>query len=166
MFKTDFIRKHLGHDTHPLVQFIKYGVVGGMATTLHVVTFFLLSWLVLPSFKQDDIAVRLLGLTVPAISESTRVWNAGVCNVTGFTVSNVFCYILNRLFVFKPGRHHWTLEFLLFFSVSAISMALGTTVQSLLIKYQGAQTSLAFGINIVCALFINYAMRKFVIFKG
>ena len=161
-----FIKKQLGHDSHPFVQFIKYGIVGGMATATHIVTFFLLSWLVLPCFTQDDIAVRLFGLTVPVISESTRLWNAGWCTVIGFTVANVFCYILNRLFVFKPGRYHWVLEFLLFFSVSGISMALGTAIQSVLIKYQGAQTSWAFGVNIVCALFINYAMRKFVIFKG
>jgi putative flippase GtrA len=159
-------RKQLGHDAPPLVQFIKYSVVGGMATATHIVTFFLCSLLFLPCFKPDDIAVRLLGLTVPVISENTRLWNAGWCGAAGFTVSNVFCYILNRLFVFKPGRHPWALEFLLFFAVSGISMALGTVIQSVLIKYHGAQTTWAFGTNIVCSLFINYAMRKFVIFKG
>ena len=30
----------------------------------------------------------------------------------------------------------------------------------------GDPDDLAFGANIICALFINYAMRKFVIFKG
>jgi putative flippase GtrA len=159
-------KKHLGHDAHPLMQFIKYGVVGGLATATHIVTFFLCSGLFLPCLKQDDIAVRLLGLAVPAISESTRLWNAGWCSAAGFTVSNVLCYVLNRLFVFKPGRHPWALEFLLFFTGSGVSMALGTALQSVLIKYHGAQTTWAFGTNIVCSLLINYAMRKFVIFKG
>jgi putative flippase GtrA len=156
----------LGHDAHPLVQFIKYGIAGGLATATHIVAFFLCGWFLLPCLTQDDIAVRLLGLTAPAISEATRAWNAGFCNAIGFSVSNVLCYVLNRLFVFRPGRHHWVLEFLLFFAVSGISMVLGTALQTFLITRHGMQTTLAFGANIVCALLINYAMRKFVIFKG
>jgi len=160
------IKKHLSHDAHPLVQFIKYGIAGGLATATHIVTFFLCGWFLLPCLTQDDITVRLLGLTAPAISESTRVWNAGFCNAVGFVLSNTFCYVLNRLFVFRPGKHHWALEFLLFFAVSGVSWAIGTTLQSYLISYQGVQTTLAFGANIASALLINYAMRKFVIFKG
>jgi putative flippase GtrA len=160
------VRKHLGHDAPPLVQFIKYGIAGGMATATHIATFFLCGWFFLPCLAQDDPAVRLLGLTAPAVSGGLRAWNAGWCTAIGFTVSNVFCYVLNRLFVFKPGRHAWPLEFLLFFSVSGVSAVLGTAIQTFLIKHQGAQTTLAFGANIVCALLINYAMRKFVIFKG
>ena len=160
------IKKFLEHDTHPLVQFIKYGIVGGMATATHIVTFFLCGWFFLPCLTQDDITVRLLGLTVPAITEGTRAWNAGICNGFGFVIANVFCYIMNRLFVFKPGRHHVLVEFLLFFAVSGISAVLGTAIQTFLITQYGMQTTLAFGANIICALAINYAMRKFVIFKG
>ena len=160
------LKKHLGHDTHPVVQFIKYGISGGMATAAHIVTFFLCGWLLLPCLTQDDITVRLFGVAVTPISEATRAWNAGFCNALAFVVSNSFCYVLNRLFVFKPGRHHWVLEFLLFFGVSGISMVIGTTIQTFLISHQGMQTTPAFGANILVALFINYAMRKFVIFKG
>jgi len=160
------IKKHLSHDAHPLVQFIKYGIVGGMATVTHIVTFFLCGWFFLPCLTQDDITVKLLGLTAPVLSEASRAWNAGLCNAVGFLVSNTFCYVLNRLFVFRPGKHHWVLEFLLFFVVSGVSMVIGTVIQTFLITHQGIQTTLAFGANIVCALFINFAMRKFVIFKG
>jgi len=160
------IKKHLRHDAHPAVQFIKYGIAGGMATATHIVTFFLFGFFLLPCLTQADITVKLLGLTAPAISEATRAWNAGFCNALAFLVSNTLCYVLNRLFVFKPGRHHWTLEFLLFFAVSGVSMVIGTAIQTFLISHQGLQTTTAFGANIVCALFINYAMRKFVIFKG
>ena len=162
----DIIRKCLSHDAHPLVQFIKYGIVGGMATGVHIITFFLCGWFLLPCLTQDDIVVRLLGLTAPELTQSVRAWNAGFCNAIGFVLSNTFCYLLNRLFVFKPGRHHWIIEFLLFFAVSGISMVLGTAIQTFLITQSGLQTTLAFGANIICALFINYAMRKFVIFKG
>jgi putative flippase GtrA len=160
------LKKHLSHDSHPLLQFIKYGIAGGVATASHIVVFFLCGWFLLPCLTQDDITVKLLGLTAPMISDATRAWNAGFCNGIGFLISNTVCYILNRLFVFKPGKHHWALEFLLFFAVSGISMVIGTVIQTFLITHQGIQTTMAFGANIACALFINYAMRKFVIFKG
>jgi putative flippase GtrA len=160
------LKKHLGHEAHPVVQFIKYGIAGGFATAAHIATFFFCGWFFLPCLTQNDIFVKLLGLTAPAISESVRAWHAGICNALAFFVSNTLCYILNRLFVFKPGRHHWVVEFLLFFAVSGVSMAIGTAIQTYLIAHHGMQTTLAFGANIICALFINYAMRKFVIFKG
>ena len=160
------IRKHLSHDAHPVVQFIKYGIAGGLATATHIVTFFLCGWFLLPCLTQDDITVRLLGLTAPVLSESVRAWNAGFSNAVAFVLSNSVAYILNRLFVFKPGKHHWAVEFLLFFAVSGVSMVIGTAIQTFLITNQGIQTTLAFGANILTALFINYGMRKFVIFKG
>jgi putative flippase GtrA len=161
-----FIKKQLAHDTHPVVQFIKYGIVGGMSTGVHIVTFFFAAWQIFPCLTANDIAVKLLGITVTPMSESVRALYALYCNIIGFCVSNVFCYLLNRIFVFKPGKHHIVIEFILFFGVSAISLAVAAGVQTVLIRYLSVQTTLAFGANILCALFINYAMRKFFIFKG
>jgi putative flippase GtrA len=161
-----FLKKQLAHDAHPLVQFIKYGIVGGMATGVHIVTFFLFAWLLFPCLTANDITVKLLGMSVQPMTDSLRAFNALLCNIGGFCISNVFCYILNRLFVFKPGKHHILLEFLLFFGVSGISLAVAAGVQTLLIRYLAIQTTYAFGANILCALFINYATRKFIIFKG
>jgi len=179
-----FLKKHLSHDVHPVVQFIKYGIVGGMATGLHAVTFFLVAWLLFPCLTEDDIAVKLfkfLGYTVSTlqgddhstvkllgglVTLSVRALNAIYCTIIGFTISNVFCYILNRLFVFKPGKHHIIREFLLFFGVSAISQIVSTSLQTVLINKMDIQTTYAFGANIFCALLINYATRKFLIFKS
>ena len=160
------IKQQLGHDASPLVQFMKYGIVGGMATGINVFVFFLCGWFILPCLTQDDIAVRVLGLTAPTIRQGARAFNAACCNAAGFTVSNIFCYVLNRMFVFRPGRHHWVMEFMLFFGVSGISWFIGTVLQTLLITQAGIQTTLAFGANIIVALMINFAMRKFMIFKG
>ncbi len=159
-------RALLSHDVHPVVQFIKYGLVGGLATGIHVAAFFVCGLFLFPCLTQDDIIIRLFGLTAPAISESARAWNAGFCNAIAFVIANTVCYFLNRLFVFKPGRHHWALEFLFFFGVSGISLAIGTACQTFLITHQGLQTTYAFGANLVSSLLINYVMRKFVIFKG
>ncbi|MCL1920760.1 MAG: GtrA family protein [Kiritimatiellaeota bacterium] len=161
-----FLKQQLGHDAHPVAQFIKYGFVGGLATGINIAVFFVLGWTLLPCLTEDDIMVKLLGLAVEPVTEAVRKWNAGFCSGVGFVVSNTVCYILNRLFVFKPGRHGVVKECALFFAVSGVSWGIGTAIQTQLIAAWGVQTSLAFGANIFTALLINYAMRKFVIFKG
>ena len=162
---TNKIKALLSRDTHPVIQFIKYGMAGGFSTAVHITIFFLCGWFIFPCINQDDILVKLFGLTAPEIAEGVRQWRALWCNGIAFSVSNTVCYFLNILFVFKSGKHHWLIEFLLFFAVSGISMVIGSTIQTLLIANLGMQTTLAFGANIFCSLAINFAMRKFFIFK-
>lgn len=159
------LKKLLGHDASPFVQFIKYGIAGGAATATNIIVFFMLGWLVLPCLTDADPLVKLLGLNVLEITEGARVWRAGICNTIGFVVSNLFCYLLNRLFVFKPGRHIGIVELLLFFAGSGISFVVGLGLQSVLIHY-GVQTTPAFAANIVAAVLFNYVTRKFLIFRG
>lgn len=160
------IRLWLGHEAGPLVQFLKYGIAGGLATATHILVFFMLGWRLLPSLTEDDIMVRLLGVAPAAVEEGRRALNAALSNALAFVVSNAVAYTLNVWFVFKGGRHHWVLEIALFYAVSGLSMAIGTSLQSLLIARYGMMTTLAFGANIVTALLINFGMRKYVIFHG
>lgn len=153
-------------DTSPLVQFIKYAIVGGFATAVHIITFFLAGWFLFPCVAQDDIVVRLLRLKAPRIDESRRAANAVYSNCAAFLVSNTFCYILNRMFVFHPGRHSMAVEFVLFFAVSGIAIAIGTAVMRWLIARFRMQTSIAFGANMISSLLLNYVLRKFLIFNG
>jgi putative flippase GtrA len=157
---------YLSHDAPPLVQFIKYGLAGGVATAVHILTFFIAGFYLFPCVGQDDILVRLLGLTAPVVEETLRARYAVFSNATAFMLSNTVCYIINRLFVFKPGRHHIFIEFLLFFAVSAVSVGIGTVLMGILIKEFGIQTTYAFGANILSSLAINYMMRKFFVFDG
>jgi len=159
-------KQYLSFDAPPLVQFIKYGLAGGVATTVHILTFFIAGFYLFPCVGQDDIMVRLFGLTAPAVEEALRARYAIFSNATAFMVSNTVCYIINRLFVFRPGRHHVFIEFLLFFAVSAVSVGIGTILMGILIKEFGMQTTYAFGANILSSLAINYLMRKFFVFKG
>ena len=162
---TKTIKALLSHDAHPIVQFIKYGMVGGMSTVVHMTCFFLCGWFLFPCLAQDDNLVKLLSLSAPAIAEGVRASHSAYSNGVAFLISNTFCYILNILFVFKPGKHHPLVEFLLFFGVSAISMVIGTGIQTLLIAKLAMQTTIAFGANIFSSLFINYSVRKFFIFQ-
>ena len=161
-----FLKQQLGHDVHPMVQFIKYGFVGGLATGINIIVTFYLGWRFFPCLTENDSLVRLFGLTVVPPEESVRWLRAAYCSAIGFVISNTVCYVLNRWFVFKPGRHRMAVEFVLFFGVSGLSWAIGTVLQSVLIKFYGIESSAAIGLNIICAVLINYALRKFVVFKG
>ena len=157
---------YLSHDAPPFVQFIKYGMAGGIATVTHVAAFFLAGFFLFPCVSAEDPLVKLFGLVAPAVEEALRARYAVYSNLAAFMISNTVCYVMNRLFVFRPGRHHIIIEFLLFLAVSAVSMTVGTTLMGVLIKQFGMQTTYAFGANILSSLAINYVLRKFFVFKG
>ena len=155
-----------GSEAHPIIQFIKYGVVGGISTAIHIFTFFLVGWFLFPCITDNDIVVRLLRLRAPEHNESRRAINAVFSNACAFLVSNTVCFILNRIFVFQPGKHHIIVEFLLFFVVSGIAIVLGTMIMKVLISRFKMQTSIAFSANLFTSLMLNYVLRKFLIFNG
>lgn len=156
----------MSHDAHPFVQFIKYGIAGGLATGVDIVVFFLLAWLVIPAFTPDDPLVKLLGITVHPVAEATRGTNYVIGRSLTFLVSNFVAYVANVLFVFRPGRHSRLVEIGLFYLVSGIAFVLGTGIGWALVHFGGFSTTVAFLGNLVAALGINYACRKYLIFKG
>lgn len=156
----------MGHESGALAQFLKYGMVGGIATVVHVGLFFLCAWRLFPALTQDDWMVQLLGVTPGEIQEGRRAINAAIATTIGFVVANAVSYVLNVMFVFKKGRHHWILEVLLFYAAAGASLFIGTALQSVLIVRYDVMTTLAFGTNTFTSLMINYTMRRFVIFKG
>ena len=160
------LKRLLSNDAPPIVQFIKYAFCGGVATGVQVVSFFLIGFFLIPCVDDQDIVVKLLKLTAPVLEDAVRARNALFSNTIAFLLANTVCYILNRLFVFKPGRHSMWVECLLFFAVSGVSMALGLALQTWLIGAFGIQTTIAFGTCLVTSLAINYVMRKFFVFNG
>ena len=160
------LSEFLSHDASPLAQFVKYALAGGVATVTHILIFFVVGFFLFPCVNKEDILVRLFRLKAPEVDEGRRARHAVYSNILAFFVSNTVCYVINRLFVFQPGRHSVVVEFLLFLVVSAVSMGIGTTVMGELIKRLRMQTTYAFGANILSSLAINYVMRKFFVFKG
>jgi putative flippase GtrA len=163
---TSILQQFRGHDHGPTVQFVKYGLSGAVATTVHICLFSLMAWLVVPALSERELVVKLFHMTVPALSDGVRARNAAIDNFVAFLFSNLTAYILNVLWVFRRGRHHWAIEIGLFYAVSGIALLIGTTLQTWLIAHSGMTTTVAFGANLLTALLINFAMRKFVIFKG
>jgi len=153
-------------DSAAIVQFIKYGLAGGLATTTHIIVFHLTAWKVFPALQEKDHAVRFLKLSIRKVNDATRARNSMTSNFSAFLTSNMVAYITNILWVFEGGKYHFIIEILLFYAVSGISIFLGTLLMGILIKRYGILTTYAFGSNIVTAIMINYAMRKFFIFHG
>lgn len=156
----------LGHEAGPFVQFVKYAIAGGLATGVHIVVFHLFAWKVLPALQPCDWAVSLFHLSIREVNDSTRARNSMLDNFAAFLFSNFVAYIINVLWVFERGKHGVLVEILLFYLVSGVSVVIGTSTMGFLIKRYRWRTTFAFLANLVSALLINYAMRKFVIFKG
>lgn len=153
-------------DSENLIQFIKYALAGGLATVTHITIFHLAAWQLFPALQPKDHLVRLFDLQLWPIDEGRRARNSMICNVLAFMIANLVAYVTNILWVFEPGRHPFVIEILLFYCVSGISVGIGTLLMGLLIKRFGVLTTYAFATNIVSAVMINYAVRKFFIFQG
>jgi putative flippase GtrA len=156
----------LRRDAHPLIQFAKYAVCGVLATAVDVLVFYLAAAALLPALNPGDPAARLLGLHAAVIPESVRsahyVWD----KVIAFLFSNLTAYVANARWVFTGGRHRRAVEFGLFCAASAISFTLGTALGWALIKATGLPTTYAYAANAAASLAINFAARKFIIFKS
>ena len=153
-------------DPATIIQFIKYGLAGGLATITHITIFHLAAWKIFPSLQEKDHAVRFFKISIKKVSDARRAKNSVASNFIAFLISNMVAYITNILWVFEGGKYHFVIEILMFYAVSWISVFLGTLLMGFLINRFGILTTYAFGSNIFTAVMINYAVRKFFIFNG
>ena len=160
------VRHFLSHESGPFAQFVKYGVIGVLATCVQMLGFYLFAATCLKCLASDDWAVRFAGLPFVEISDGARAVRAAVATAGGFVIANVFCWMMNRLFVFKPGKFRWYVEFALFFGVAALATVVALGAQSLLIRYFGMMTTAAVIVEVLVSFLMNFFIRKFVIFKG
>lgn len=149
-----------------LAQFVKYGLCGGLATVVDLAVFYGLSLTVIPTLLPDDPFVRRLALSGPFVSEAVRARNYVTARAIAFVFSNLTAYVTNVLWVFEPGRHRRHVEVGLFYLVSGFSLAAGTAVGWSLIHWGGLSTTVSLLANIVASTLINYACRKYFVFKG
>ena len=156
----------LGNDSGNLLQFIKYAISGCIATATHITIFHLIAWKVFFALQPQDWFVKIFKLPIKELDDATRSRNSMLSNGAAFLVSNLVAYLLNIYWVFVPGRYYWLVEIALFYLVSGVSIVIGTSVMGVLIRRFGMLTTYAFGANLIAALMINYAMRKFFIFNG
>jgi len=166
-----WIRGVLSPDAGPFWQFVKYGAVGVASTLVQLAVFLALASTCLGCLTPDDWAVRYLGLRAEVFDGgepwfASRWFLAAAATAVGFTVANVFCWLLNRAIVFRPGRFKWYAEFAVFYGVAAAATAIALVVQSVLIRYFGLMTSAATLIEVLVSFLLNFFIRKFYIFGG
>ena len=159
--------KNILHDkNHSGVQFLKYSFCGGVAMVTDMLVFFLVAWLLFPALTENDMLVRLFHLEVVAVPEYLRTINFCLANGIAFFASNLVAYILNVLFVFEAGKHSRRKEMALFFLVSAISVGIGVGVGVVLIRCFDLSTTFSYVAKVISTMLINFAARKFIIFRG
>lgn len=159
----------VSREAHPTIQFVKYGIAGGLATGAHIVVFFVLSIWIFPALLADQgvdaMLVRWLGVDVPVMEEGVRARNFVINNLIAFLFGNAVAYLINFHWVFTPGRHRRIIEVTLFLIISAIAMLVGVQIGVLIIQFFGATTTVSQLGNIIAAVLINYICRKYIVFK-
>ena len=159
------LRRILSRNSGAFWQFVKYGVVGVMSTIVQMVVFYLLAATVFKCLTADDWAVKLLGLPSVGISDAMRGLLFTLDIALGFVVANIFCWLMNRSFVFIPGKFRWYVEFGMFFGVAALAWAIATGLSAMLIHFFGMMTTIAAILEVLVSFLLNYFSRKFFIFK-
>ena len=167
----DCVKKILSHDSGPFWQFVKYGAIGVMATLVQTGVFYVLASTCFPCLTADDVAVRYLGLPA-ATFDGGEAWYASrgmlaaYATSVGFFIANVFCWLMNRWFVFRPGKFSWYVEFGMFFGTSTLATVVALGTMKVLIDSFGMMTTFAVVVEVVVSFFVNFFVRKFFIFKG
>ena len=166
-----WLKKILSHDCGPFWQFVKYGAIGVMATLVQTGVFYLLATTCFKCLTADDVAVKFLGFPAASFSGDeawyvSRGMLAAYATSVGFFLANVFCWLMNRWFVFKPGKFRWYVEFGMFFGTSTVATVIALGTMKVLIDSFGMMTTFAVVVEVVVSFFVNFFVRKFFIFKG
>jgi len=162
-----FLRQFKSREHHtPWVQFIKYGISGGISTAVHIACFYAMAITMFPALNPDDVIARFLNLSSAIVSDGIRARNSVIDNVVAFLFSNLAAYLINIKWVFEPGRHHPFLEIFYFYLWSGISILVGSAIMGFMIHLCGIATTFAFVINVAVCLLINFIVRKHIVFKG
>lgn len=150
---------------HPVIQFIKYGISGGIVTVFSMAVFAILTWKVFPCLQENELIVRLLHLRVEPMDETLRARNYAYCKIIEFMLANLFCYFINIAWVFESGKHSRRKELLLFYAVSFFSFVVGAGLGAGVIVFFNAGAVTAYVLNLITAVLINFAGRKYYVFK-
>ena len=165
------LKRILSHESGPFWQFVKYGAIGVMATIVQTGLFYLLASTCLRCLGADDWAVRYAGLPSASFTGreawyASRGMLAAYATAVGFFVANVFCWLMNRWFVFRPGKFRWYAECGMFCGASALATLIALGTMKVLIDSFGMMTTFAVVVEVVVSFCVNFFIRKFYIFKG
>lgn len=160
------LRQILSHDCGPFWQFVKYGTIGVMATVIQTGVFYCLAATCLKCLGSDDWVVKYLGFPSASLTDGVRAMRFSVATGIGFFLANVFCWLMNRRFVFRPGKFAWYMEFMMFFGAATFATVIALGASSALIGWFGLMTTCAVFVEVFVSFLVNFFARKFFIFRG
>ena len=146
-----FINKFIENKSQTSVQFIKYAMAGAVATGVHFAIFTLLNETVLPA----DIGQE----------GAQRGWNFFWSFSIAFLLANVVGYMLNRRWVFQPGRHGRLVEISLFYLLAVTAFLIGTPLGAYLLARFPLNEYLVYLMVALSSVLVNFLGRKFLVFK-
>ncbi len=163
------LRTFLQNKENIHAQFFKYLLCGGLTFVVDVLVFYLMAWIVLPSLRENDpfgALIALLGGQIRSVPEEVLLRHFVANKIVAFLSSNTVAYITNVLFVFNDGRHQKFKEVVLFYSLSTLSFVFFTLLSRYLIAQYNWQVTWAYFFVFICAMVVNFTMRKKFVFKG
>jgi putative flippase GtrA len=140
-------------DTHPVIQFIKYGICGVGSLIVGQSIWLALSIWAWPALDSE-------------LPKEVRALHSTYNNLISFFFGNLFAYFTNSKWVFTPGRHHRLLEFFYFTLISTVAFVIGLSTGPMLIQMYGISTLLAQLLMLVSSVLVNFVCRKFFVFKN
>ena len=104
-------------------------------------------------------------VTSQAHTSSVRGWNFFIAFSIAFFLANVFGYLVNRRWVFQPGRYgRWT-EASLFYGLALIGYFLGTPLGAWLVARFPVNEYLVYVVVVLASVLTNFLGRKFLVFR-
>ncbi len=145
------VQRFFENKSQPFVQFIKYAMAGAVGTGIHFIIFSTLNETLLPAdLSQEGVQ---------------RGWNFFWSFTIAFGLANIVGYMLNRRWVFQPGRHSPLMEISLFYFFAVAAFLLGTPLGAYLVAKFPLNEYLVYLMVLVSSILINFLGRKFVVFQ-
>ena len=94
-----------------------------------------------------------------------RGWNFFWSFTIAFGLANIVGYMLNRRWVFQPGRHSRLMEISLFYLFAVGAYLLGTPLGAFLVAKYPVSEYLIYLMLLVSSILVNFLGRKFVVFQ-
>ena len=149
-------------------QIFKYVLCGGLAVAVDFIAFYVLALSLFPCLRVTDPIAELLlamGYAVETVSPELQERNYWIIKVICFLLVNTVVYSLNRIFVFKSGRHRRGMEIVLFFGAS-LSQFIFIWFGGLLITVFHWEVTYSNITMLVVSLMVNFVLRKKIVFGG
>ena len=99
------------------------------------------------------------------IAGTTRGLNFFIANSLAFLASSILVYLLNRHWVFMPGRHSKTKEIILFYGVAIIAFLISTSIGTYFVNIVVLNEYIAGLVTIILSVGINFVGRRWLVFK-